>query len=186
MPTTPEPTAAQVIAATRQWLERAVIGLNLCPFAKPVHLRNQIRYAVSEARTEVALLADLRSELVTLRDADPEQIETTLLLHPRVLCDFGEFNQFLDAAEAVLTELDLVGEIQLASFHPDYQFAGTEPDDVTNCTNRSPFPTLHLLREASIARAVAAFPRPEEIYEANQATLRRLGHAGWRRLWVKE
>lgn len=185
MPAATEPIVAEVIAATRTWLERAVIGLNLCPFAKSVHVRNQIRYVVSEARTEDALLAELRAELNHLQSVSAEEVETTLLIHPWVFADFLEFNAFHDPAEALLEELQLVGEIQIASFHPAFQFAGTEPDDITNCTNRSPYPTLHLLREASIERALESFPRPESIYEANQETLRRLGREGWERLGFK-
>lgn len=174
-----------VIAETRHWIEAAVIGLNLCPFARAVHVRGLIRYVVSDARTGDALLAELRRELEHLRAANPAEVETTLLIHPWVLGDFPDFNAFLDPAEALLSELQLEGEIQLASFHPAYQFAGTEPDDITNCTNRSPYPTLHLLREASISRAVATHPRPEAIYEENQETLRRLGPEGWRQLGIR-
>jgi hypothetical protein len=172
----------EVIAATRDWLERAVIGLDLCPFARAPYIRNQIRYVVSDAETPEALLADLLSELRTLAAADPAEIETTLLIHPRVLGDFLDYNDFLDVADAALADLDLVGEIQIASFHPQYQFAGTEPDDIENYTNRSPYPILHLLREASVERAVAAFPDASKIYEKNQETLRRLGHEGWQKL----
>ena len=185
MPQPSHPDEQTVIAATREWLEKAVIGLNLCPFAKAVHVRNQIRYCVSAAETEEQLLADLRSELQFLHSANPETVETTLLVVPRMFADFPEFNSFLDSAEACLDELGLVGEIQIASFHPAYQFAGTEVDDVTNCTNRSPFPTLHLLREASLEAALKSFPRPEGIYEENMATMRRLGPEGWKRLWIK-
>jgi hypothetical protein len=180
-----KPESETVVAATREWLEKAVIGLNLCPFAKPAHLRNQIRYCVSAAETEEQLLAELRSELRLLHSADPEVVETTLLMVPRMFADFPEFNPFLDSAEACLDELGLVGEIQLASFHPAYQFAGTEADDVTNFTNRSPFPTLHLLREASVEAALKSFPRPASIYEDNMAMMRRLGPEGWKRLWIK-
>lgn len=173
-----------VIAATRRWLERAVIGLDLCPFAKAVHLNNRIRYCVSVAETPEALLEDLVRELLALQDADPQDCETTLLIHPRVLGDFLDYNDFLESAEAAVAELGLEGEIQVASFHPQYQFADTAPEDIGNFTNRSPFPTLHLLREASIERALAAFPDTDAIYEKNIATLRRLGHEGWRRLWT--
>lgn len=179
------PDSATVIAATREWLEKAVIGLNLCPFAKSVQVRDQIRYAVSVAETEEQLLADLRSELRMLHGADPKDVETTLLMIPRMFPEFLDFNAFLDPAEACLEELDLAGEIQLASFHPAYQFAGTGVEDVTNFTNRSPFPTLHLLREASLEAALGSFPRPESIYEDNMATMRRLGPEGWKRLWLK-
>jgi hypothetical protein len=171
------------VAATRHWLERAVIGLNLCPFAKAVHAKGQVRYVVSRADTPEALLEDLRAELQWLAAADPQQTDTTLLIHPHVLGDFLDFNDFLALADQAVQDLGLEGELQVASFHPDYQFAGTDADDITNYTNRSPYPTLHLLREASIDRAVEAFPEPEAIYEANMATLRRLGHAGWAR-WM--
>mgnify|MGYP000715170705 CR=1 FL=1 len=172
-----------IIAETRRWLERAVIGLNLCPFAKSVHIKNQIRWRVSEATTPEALLADLVSELAWLRDADPELTDTTLLMHPGVLQDFLAFNDFLDVADEVVAEHDLEGVIQIAPFHPDFQFEGTAPDDVTNCTNRSPFPTLHLLREDSVARAIASpGGDADAIVERNQQTLRDLGHDGWQRL----
>jgi hypothetical protein len=173
-----------VIDRTREWLERAVIGLNLCPFAKSAHMRGQIRYVVSDATDEDSLLVDLLQELESLYDADPEQVETTLLVHPYVLGDFLDYNDFLDVADAAVSELGLDGEIQVASFHPDYQFAGTEPDAIENFSNRAPYPTLHLLRESSIARAVAAFPDAASIYERNMDTLRALGHAGWKRLWT--
>lgn len=169
---------------TRQWLERAVIGLNLCPFAKAVHVKSQIRYVVSEARIIDHLVEDLIDELNTLAEADPAKIDTTLLIHPYVLNDFLDYNDFLDIADNVIAELKLEGEIQVASFHPQYQFADTEIDDITNFTNRAPYPTLHLLREASVERAVAAFPEANEIFEKNMATLRTLGHAGWAALWI--
>jgi hypothetical protein len=174
----------EVVAATRAWLEKAVIGLDLCPFAKAVHVKDQIRYAVSQAQTADALLADLVHELRYLQAADPAQVETTLLIHPGVLVDFLDFNDFLDVADVAVTELGLAGEIQVASFHPDYQFAGTAPDDIGNYTNRSPFPTLHLLREASIERGLAAFPDAAQVFEKNIDTLRRIGHEGWARLGV--
>jgi len=172
-----------VIPATRVWLERAVIGLNLCPFAKAVHLKDQIRYVVSPARTGEELLADLGRELQMLANADPQVCDTTLLMHPYVLTDFLDYNDFLDIADGAIDELGLEGVLQVASFHPDYQFAGTEPDDVANYTNRSPYPTLHLLREDSVDRAVAAFPAADRIYATNIETLQRLGRAGWMALW---
>jgi uncharacterized protein len=174
----------EVIAATRAWLERAVIGLNLCPFAKSVHVKNQIRYAVSAAQTPEDLLADLVTELRILHAASPSEIDTTLLVHPRVLDDFLDYNDFLELAEAAVADAGLEGEIQVASFHPQYQFAGTRPEDIENCSNRSPYPTLHLLREASIERAVAVFPDASRIFERNIETLRRLGLDGWRRLGI--
>ena len=173
-----------IIDATREWLERAVIGLNLCPFAKAVHVRGQVRFVVSDATDEETLLADLLHELESLYDADPDVVETTLLIHPWVLGDFLDYNQFLDIADAAVSELELDGEIQVASFHPDYQFADSQPGDIENFSNRSPYPTLHLLRETSIARAVAAFPDAASIYDRNMGTLRNLGHAGWKQLWI--
>ncbi|SFW73975.1 hypothetical protein SAMN02800691_3372 [Luteibacter sp. UNCMF366Tsu5.1] len=179
------PTPDEVIDATRRWLERAVIGLNLCPFAKAVHKKGQIRYVVSEATQPLQLHADLVRELETLRDADPEAIDTTLLIHPGVLADFMDFNEFLEVADDTVADLAMEGEIQVASFHPHFQFEGTAPDDVTNYTNRSPYPTLHLLREASIDRAVAAFPDAASIFETNIATLDKLGAEGWKALFAK-
>jgi len=170
------------IAATRRWLQRVVIGLNLCPFARAVHARNQIRYVLSAATTPDALLEDLTRELEFLHGADPEMVDTTLLVHPQVLGDFMDYNDFLDDADAALEALGLDGVIQVASFHPDYRFADSEPDDVGNFTNRSPWPMLHLLREDSVERAVAAFPDPDAIVERNIQTLQRLGAAGLRRL----
>ncbi|HEV2852135.1 MAG TPA: DUF1415 domain-containing protein [Thermoanaerobaculia bacterium] len=172
----------EIIAATRAWLEKAVIGLDLCPFARAVYARDQVRFVVSEAETPEDLLADLIRELQTLSETDSETVDTTLLIHPRVLEDFLDYNDFLDVAEAAVAELGLEGELQVASFHPQYQFADTEPDDVENYTNRSPYPILHLLREASVERAVAAFPEASGIFEKNIETLCRLGHEGWRRL----
>jgi uncharacterized protein len=172
-----------VIASTRDWLERAVIGLNLCPFAKAVHVAGRVHYCVSEARTEDELVGDLARELHMLNEANPEEIETSLLIHPRVLNDFLDFNDFLELADATVEGLGLEGVLQVASFHPGYQFEGTEVDDITNFSNRSPFPTLHLLRESSIERALAQFPDADSIYERNIDTLRKLGHPGWRLLF---
>jgi hypothetical protein len=165
--------------ATRLWLENAVIGLNLCPFAKAVHTKGRIRWVLSAATDTDALLEELGQEMRLLAASDSEQIDTTLIVHPQVLGDFLDYNDFLDLADAALDALDLVGVLQVASFHPDYQFAGTEPDDIENCTNRSPYPCLHLLREASVDAAVSAFPDAEEIFERNQETLRALGWSGW-------
>jgi hypothetical protein len=176
------PSAEEAIAATRAWLERAVIGLGLCPFAKAVHVKNQVRYVVSDAHNKDVLLDDLEQELRTLAQASPEEIDTTLLIHPYVLHDFLEYNDFLEAADAVVEELELDGVLQVASFHPQYQFEGTAVDDVTNYTNRSPYPILHLLREASVDAAVAAFPEAELIFEKNIETMKRLGIEGWQAL----
>jgi hypothetical protein len=174
----------QVIAATRNWLERAVIGLQLCPFAAVPHLNDRVRYCVSAQRSGVGLLEELGHELRTLQDADPLKCETTLLIHPHVLTDFLEYNDFLDACDAAVAELGFEGDLQVASFHPRYQFAGTDAHDIENYSNRSPYPMLHLLREASVARAVANFPQIDRIGVMNKETLRRLGHDGWRQLWI--
>ena len=165
----------EVVAATQAWLEADVIGLNLCPFAKAVHLARQIRYVVSRAETAEALRADLVSELRLLETLDPAKVDTTLLIHPSVLGRFPDYNDFLGVADATLGELGLVGVLQIASFHPRYQFAGTGPEDVTNRTNRSPYPMLHILREASLSRAVADYPDAAGIPARNIETLRRLG-----------
>ncbi|GAB1233479.1 DUF1415 domain-containing protein [Ferrigenium sp. UT4] len=172
-------TNEQAIADTKLWLEKAVIGLNLCPFAKGVHVKGQIRYCVSAAQTPDELLADVLRELELLAEMPRDKIDTTLLIHPQVLTDFLDYNDFLAVVDAALEEVDLAGELQVASMHPDYQFADTEADDITNYTNRSPYPTLHLIREESIDEAVAAFPEAEMIFEKNMETLRKLGHEGW-------
>jgi len=170
---------------TQRWLQRAVIGLNLCPFAKSVEVNQRLRTVVSAARTPEELLKDLAHELLALNRADPEETETTLLVHPWVLNDFLDFNDFLGAADALVEDLDLDGVLQVASFHPDYQFEGTEAGDVDNFSNRSPYPTLHLLRGESIERAVETMPDTDAIYEANIDTLRRIGRKGWEALDVE-
>lgn len=175
----------QVIDDTRLWMEKAVIGLNLCPFAKSVHVNNRVRYVVSDATDEDALLQHLANELLFLQAAPPDKVETTLLIHPKVLTDFLDFNDFLEAADATLEALHMQGDLQVASFHPDYQFDGCAPDDITNYSNRSPYPTLHLLRESSIEGAVATMSDTDAIYEANIATLEKLGIEGWRKLGLK-
>lgn len=177
------PDAAAVLHHTLAWIERAVIGLDLCPFAKAVYAGERIRYCVSDAADEGRLLDDLARELSFLAAAPARACETTLLIHPRVLADFIAYNAFLGRADRQRDALGLRGVIQIASFHPRYQFAGTTDDDIGNFTNRSPYPMLHLLREASIARAVAAIPDPAAIFERNVETLRRLGIDGWRRMF---
>jgi hypothetical protein len=178
----PSPAHAAVIDLTRDWVEKAVIGLNLCPFAKAVHVKKQIRYVVCDAATPEELLGVLMDELQLLSDVSPEEVDTTLLIHPRVLNDFLDYNEFLDVADTALEDMGLVGELQVASFHPQYQFADSGPDDIDNYTNRSPYPTLHLLREDSIERAVEAFPDASDIFEKNIETVRALGHDGWDKL----
>jgi hypothetical protein len=171
--------AELAIAETRAWVRRAVIGLNLCPFARAVDAKDQIRYVFCDAADPETLLATLVVELQRLADTDPQVVDTTMLIHPRVLTDFEDFNDFLELADAAVEDLDLDGVLQVASFHPRFQFADTGPDDITNATNRSPYPTLHLLREDSVDRAVAAFPEAEAIFERNMETLEKLGAKGW-------
>ncbi|MBS7351357.1 MAG: DUF1415 domain-containing protein [Comamonas sp.] len=168
-----------VIADTVRWLERAVIGLNLCPFAKGVHVKGQIHYVVSQATSAEEEAQDLHRELEALAESNPEQRDTTLLILPQVFADFLDFNDFLEVADAMVEELELAGILQVASFHPRFQFEGTEVDDVTNCTNRAPYPTLHLLREDSIDKAVEAYPEAEMIYERNMDTLEAMGLEAW-------
>ena len=177
--------ADKAIAHTQRWLERAVIALNLCPFAKAVHLKGQIRWVLSTARNTQTLAQELAREMLHLADADPAITDTSLIVHPWVLQDFADYNDFLDVADELIESLALTGVLQVASFHPDYCFADSEDDDddMANFSNRSPFPMLHLLREDSVERAVAAFPEPEAIFERNIATLRALGPGGWRKLF---
>ena len=175
-------TDNQVLTQTRHWLEKAVIGLNLCPFAKAVYVKNQIRLVVSKARHADDLLEELDRELDLLVATPADEIDTTLLIHPTLFEDFLDFNDFLEIAEGVVDEHGLEGVIQLASFHPQFQFDGTEPDDISNYTNRAPFAILHLLREASVERAVEAFPNSGAIFEVNIATLEKLGLRGWKAL----
>jgi hypothetical protein len=176
----------EVILRTRRWLEKSVIGLNLCPFAETAYRADRVRFYVSQQRSASGLLEELRAELLGLLAADPVRWETTLLIHPWVLNDFLEYNDFLEVCDAAVCDLQLQGELQIASFHPRYQFAGTASEDIDNYTNRSPYPMLHLLREASVARAIAAVGDTDEIYRRNIRTLRELGHAGWQRLWIAE
>lgn len=175
-------TEKQIIAYTSAWVEQVVIGLNLCPFAKPVHTKGQIDYFLSHARDETTLAADLRLAMQRLIANTPDSMDTCLLIHPWVLSDFFDYNNFLDITDEILDELELIGVLQIASFHPHYQFAGTTEDDVTNCTNRSPFPMLHLLREESLDKATAALPDANVIVDRNLNTMITLGHEGWNRL----
>jgi hypothetical protein len=179
-------TREDVVAATQRWLERAVIGLNLCPFAKAVHVKKQIRYAVTGAQSADELLSELEHELQILAETDPATLDTILLIHPQAMTDFIDFHFFLAEADAALKNLGFDGVFQIASLHPNYEFAGSEADDIENYTNRSPYPTLHLLREASIDRAVAAFPDAADIFERNIELMQQLGHEGWRRLWLDD
>ena len=175
-------TDEEVLSKTRHWLEKAVIGLNLCPFAKAVYVKNQVRLVVSHARHADDLLEELDRELDLLVGTPAAELDTTLLIHPTLFDDFLDFNDFLEVAEGVVAEHGLEGVVQLASFHPQFQFDGTEPDDISNYTNRAPFAILHLLREDSVERAVEAYPEADAIFEQNIATLQKLGHAGWNAL----
>ncbi len=190
--TDPKPghTDSDIILTTQHWLDSVVIGLNLCPFAKAVRTRDHIRFVVSPACGKDALQDDLRAELLRLQQADAQMLDTTLLIHPQVLQDFAAYNRFLDVTDSVLTALGLQGVIQIASFHPQYRFAGTRAHDPENCTNRSPYPMLHLLREASVTRALggetttarAKQETAKAIEARNVRVLRELGLAGYRRL----
>ncbi|MBL8444667.1 MAG: DUF1415 domain-containing protein [Zoogloeaceae bacterium] len=174
-----------VIQDMRKWLEKAVIGLNLCPFARSVYVNNQVRFVVSNARHLDGFLEELDRELDFLAAADPKEIDTTLLIHPTLLPDFLDFNEVVGIAEEAVIEHELEGVIQVASFHPQFQFDGTEPDDIGNYTNRAPYPTLHLIREESLEGAVASHPDPDSIYERNIETLQKLGHEGWQALGIR-
>ena len=178
--------ADAVLVATREWLEKAVIGLGLCPFAKAVHARGQIRYAISLATSPAQLVDDLVAELRMLVDSDPAVVDTTLLAVPRMFPDFEDYNDFLDIADALVDELELTGVIQIASFHPGYRFAGTMKDAIENYTNRSPYPLFHLLREDSVEKAVTTYPDVADIPERNIITLNNLGIEGWRALMNKK
>lgn len=167
---------------TKQWLEKAVIGLNLCPFAKAPHVKNLVRIVVSEARHLDGFLEDLDRELQLLGNTPASELETTLLVHPTLFPDFETFNQMLEIADDAVVENELEGIVQIAPFHPDFQFEGTEADDISNYTNRSPYPTLHLIREDSIAKAAEAFPDSSAIFDRNIALLEKMGHEGWDKL----
>jgi len=184
IPCTDAAAGAEIIARTQVWLERAVIGLNLCPFAKSVFVKKQIRYALTAATTADELLAELENELKLLAATEPAELDTTLLIHPQAMTDFLDFHFFLGEVDALIRNLGYEGVFQIASLHPQYEFAGSDPDDIANFTNRSPYPTLHLLRESSIDRAVAAFPDAADIFERNIETMERLGHEGWKKLWL--
>jgi hypothetical protein len=177
-------TTDSAVADTRRWLERAVIGLNLCPFAKAVVVKQQVHIVATAANDAQAMLEAFAQQLDELVALDAQARDTTLLVIPRGMDDFLSFLDLAARAERVVRKRGLEGVVQVAHFHPRFVFAGADEDDITNCTNRAPHPTLHLLREASVDRAVAAFPDAAAIYEANMETLRRLGPAGWDALGV--
>lgn len=182
MTDTAHPDIDTVSEHTKQWLEKAVIGLNLCPFAKAPHVKNLVRIVVSEARHLDGFLEDLDRELQLLGNTPASELETTLLVHPTLFPDFETFNQMLEIADDAVVENELEGIVQIAPFHPDFQFEGTEADDISNYTNRSPYPTLHLIREDSIAKAAEVFPDASAIFDRNIALLEKMGHEGWNKL----
>jgi hypothetical protein len=183
-PYTDATTSGVILSHTQHWLERAVIGLNLCPFAKSVFIKKQVRYALTAANNADELLAELECELNLLANTDPAKLDTTLLIHPQAMTDFLDYHFFLAEVDALNRNLGYEGVFQIASLHPHYEFAGSDPDDIANFTNRSPYPTLHLLRESSIDKAVAAFPDAANIFERNIETMENMGHEGWKKLWL--
>jgi hypothetical protein len=173
------------IEDTQKWLLEAVVGLNLCPFAKAVVVKDMVRYRVCASAEPADVLVMLREELQHLAEAAPDKLDTTLLIAPNALPDFLDFNDFLADCDDVLMDLQLDGVLQVADFHPRYQFGGTAEDDIENFTNRTPYPTLHLLREASLDKAVEAYPDASLIFERNIEVLNQLGHEGWAKLGIQ-
>jgi hypothetical protein len=163
----------RTVQTVRQWVETLVVGMNLCPFAKREMVNNRVRFATTTSITEEQLLIALRTELELLNT--DTSVETTLLIHSRVLQDFFDYNRFLSYADSLLVEMGLEGIYQIASFHPDYQFDGTNPDDAENYTNRSPYPMLHLIREASLERVIADYPEIDQIPVRNIALMNGIG-----------
>ena len=164
-----------VIRKTREWVNGFVIRLNLCPFAKKVFDEERIRYVVLESSEIKDLTKKLLDELYFLSKTEAEKIETTLIIFPNLLTDFESFNEYLAVADEILLEMSLIGDIQIASFHPQYQFAGTTKDAAENYTNRSPYPMLHLLREVSIENALKKVPKPENIPMENIKKMNEIG-----------
>ncbi|MCW7468113.1 DUF1415 domain-containing protein [Leptospira kanakyensis] len=179
---TPKDTEDTILHETKEWILKAVIGLNFCPFAKPTFHSNTIRYTISQSKNTKDLLSDLKSELLFLKESDPKTTETSLLIHPYVLGDFLDQNDFLDDADLLLNQLELEGIIQIANFHPEFQFAGKKKNDITNFVGRSPYQTLHLLREDNITRIVDSHPDIDSIFKNNRKKLKALGHEGWKNL----
>lgn len=174
--------ADEIEQIARRWVEKIVIGLNLCPFAKGVYAKQQVRFAVTAAIQPDDLLAELEHETTILLDTDPVGLDTTLLIHPLSMLNFLDYHFFVGEADAALARMELKGVFQIAGFHPDYCFARTDPDDMANHTNRSPHPMLQLLRESSVDRAVTAFPDASEIFAGNVQKLRALGLEEFRKL----
>ncbi len=174
-----------ISAICQQWLERAVIGLNLCPFARRPYQLHRLRFSISRARHTDAFLDLLENELHLLLQTPATEIETTLVIEPKLFADFEVFLDVVALAEQVLEDIDATGTIQIAPFHPNFQFADEPPEDITNYTNRSPYPILHLIRESSIDQAVAAFPDAGSIFERNKTLLRTMGTEGWSSLGIE-
>jgi len=170
---------------TRRWLEEVVIGLNLCPFARQPYTLDRIRYVVEPAEDIVLLAKRVVEEARWLMEQPKEKVATTLLIHPRALLNFLDYNDFLSEVDLLIKENSLEGKLQAASFHPDYQFAGTRPADAENFTNRSPYPMIHLIREAMLEEVLDNYPDPESIPERNIKTMNQLGAAGIRKIWEK-
>ena len=162
-----------IIQATQKWVETIVVGMNLCPFAKREIVKDRVRYTISESTLQEQLLMDLKTELELL-DTDTS-IETTLLIHPSILQDFYDYNDFLELADSLLVDMELDGIYQIASFHPNYQFGGTEFDAAENYTNRSPYQMLHLIREASLERVIGSYPDMDEIPDRNIKLMNDMG-----------
>ncbi|MCB0552066.1 MAG: DUF1415 domain-containing protein [Phaeodactylibacter sp.] len=170
---------------TRRWVEHFVVGLNLCPFAHSPFRNGRIRYVLYEQEDIVELARLLVQEAQWLSRQPAGEVETTLLVHPNALPDFYDYLDFLEEAELLIRENDLEGIIQVASFHPAYQFAGTEADAPENYTNRSPYPMLHLLREEALEQAIDSYNHPEQIPEQNIEKMNKLGQEGIEELWRK-
>ncbi len=175
-------TEQDFVMPVKNWLEQLVIGLNLCPFAKQEFINGRVRFYPSTATTIEMLLLDLQQELERLNS--DSSVETTLLIHPHILTDFYDYNDFLDIADGLLIDMELDGIYQIASFHPNYQFSDTEPNDAENYTNRSPYPLLHIIREQSLENAVANYPEPESIPVRNIQLMKEMGHAKLQALFL--
>ena len=173
----------QIIADVEQWLDEVVIGLDLCPFAARPRREKRVRIAVSHATEDEALLNDLQAELERLSDTPAAELETTLLAIPNMLEDFADYNDFLDAVDLWVEQFGWEGDLQVASFHPQYQFADTEADDPGNLTNRSPWPLLHIIREESLEKAIEHYPDVDAIPERNIARMKALGPEERKRLF---
>ncbi len=175
-------TKRSIVDETKNWVEKLVIGVNLCPFAKLPFQQDRIRFVEVQSEDEADLIRTLLQEMSDLVEQPAAQLETTLIIFPNQLNEFADYLEFVAYADELLQEAELTGILQIASFHPRYQFANTGKDDVENYTNRSPYPMLHLIREESIERVLENFPDPEQIPLRNVAKMKELGHEGVRRI----